>query len=235
MAILASLDWLKCQAIEVLFPSLCLGCGREGSFFCSSCRRKLPYLRGPVCRSCGRPVANTATCAECYKSPPEVDSMRAPFIFDGIIRSAVHQFKYRDVRALAKPLADFLFNYIKENGIRTDVLVPVPLHKNRLKERGYNQAELLAQQLGKLTRWPVEKGALVRLRDAPPQASTATAKERRRNVEGAFSCQNSLLKGKAVLLIDDVCTTGATINGCAAVLKKLPVASVCALTVAREL
>lgn len=235
MAILASLNWLKGQAIEVLFPSLCSGCGKGGSFFCDSCRRKLPYLKGPTCSRCGKPVASAGICAECYKSPPSVDSIKAPFIFDGVIRSAIHQFKYKDIRALAQPLAEFLYLYLRENGVGEAVLVPIPLHKAKLKERGYNQAELLARALGKLTGWPVQTGSLVRLTDSIPQARTTSARERCRNVEGAFSSENSLLKGKAVLLIDDVCTTGATLNACAQVLKKLPVASACALTLAREL
>jgi ComF family protein len=139
------------------------------------------------------------------------------------------------MRALAQPLAELLFTYIKEKLIKADILVPVPLHKDKLKERGYNQAELLAVELGKLTGWPVEKESLVRLKDAVPQAKTASASERHRNVEGAFICRNSRLQDRAVLLIDDVCTTGATINACGAALKRLPVSSVWALTIAREL
>ncbi len=164
-----------------------------------------------------------------------MDGIRAPFSFDGIVRSAVHFLKYRRIRALAKPLAEFLYAYVQANGIKAEVLLPVPLHPHKLKARGYNQAELLAHELGKLTGWPTETASLVRVTDAPPQARTASAQERRQNVKGAFACKGAYLKGKAVLLIDDVCTTGATINACAEVLKTLPVASVWALTVAREL
>ncbi|MBI4333395.1 MAG: ComF family protein [Chloroflexi bacterium] len=235
MAFLAGINWLKAQAVELLLPSLCSGCGKEGAFFCASCRRKLPYIRGPVCSRCGKPGAGAGTCADCHNSPPAVDAIRAPFIFDGIIRSAIHQFKYKDIRALAHPLAEFLFACIQEHGLSPCVLVPVPLHRNKLKGRGYNQAELLALALGKLTGWAVESGALLRLKDAGPQARTGSARERSRNVQGAFSCRDGRLKGKAVLLIDDVCTTGATLSACAQELKKLPVASVGAMAVAREL
>ena len=235
MALLANFDWLKQQATELFFPGFCVGCGKEGAFVCSLCRTSLPYLRGAVCGCCGRPATNADKCAECRSLPLQVDGIRAPFSFDGIVRSAIHYLKYRRIRALAKPLAEYLYACIQDNGIRAEVLVPVPLHPRKLKERGYNQAELLACELGKLTGWPVEATLLVRIKDAPPQARTTSAQERRQNVKGAFACKGRLLQGKAVLLVDDVCTTGATINACAEVLKNLPAASVWALTVAREL
>lgn len=235
MALLASFDWLKCQAVELFFPGFCVGCGKEGDFVCPSCRTKLPYLRGAVCSCCGRPIVNAGICAECRTAPLQADGVRAPFSFDGSVRSAIHFLKYRRIRALARPLAEFLYTCVKENALQAEVLVPVPLHPHKLNERGYNQAELLARELGKLTGWPVDTASLVRERDAPPQARAASAQERRQNVKSAFISKGTYLKGKAVLLIDDVCTTGATINACAGVLKKLPVTSVWALAVAREL
>lgn len=234
MAVLSSINWLKDQAIEALFPSVCTGCGKEGSFFCPNCVRKLPHLRGPVCSVCGRPSVSAGICLECRGAPTIVDSIRAPFRFEGTIRSAVHQLKYKDIRALAPPLAGFLYTYIRENGLQADVLVPVPLYSTRLKERGYNQSELLATRLGKLTGWTVVTDALERVRDSAPQAKAASARERRRNVEGAFACRNQALQGRAVLLVDDVCTTGATLNACAQALKQLPVSSVAAITIARD-
>ncbi len=190
-----------------------------------------------VCTKCGKPVVNAGVCSDCYSHSrsPAVDGVRAPFSFDGVVRSAIYQFKYRNLRALAQPLAELLFSYLQENTIEADVLVPVPLNRHKVRERGYNQAALLARELGKMTGWPVIHNSLVRFRDGPPQARTATAEERRRNVTGAFSCQDERLVDKHILLIDDVCTTGATINSCASVLKRLPAASVWALTVAREL
>ncbi len=234
MAVLSTVNWLKYQAIEALYPSLCAGCGKEGSFFCPNCTRRLPYLRGPVCYACGRLLAVAGVCPECRRVPPAISSVKAPFEFEGSIRSAVHQLKYKDIRALAPPLAGFLYAYIRENGIQADVLVPVPLYKSRLKERGYNQSELLAARLGKLTGWPVVTDALERVRDSAPQARAASAGERRRNVEGAFSCRGQALQGRAVLLVDDVCTTGATLNACAQALKQIPVSSVAAIAVARD-
>ncbi|MEW6034100.1 MAG: phosphoribosyltransferase family protein [Chloroflexota bacterium] len=110
----------------------------------------------------------------------------------------------------------------------------VPLHPRRLRERGYNQSSLLARGLGQATGLPVDKGTLLRLRDTPPQARTASAEERLQNVVGAFSCRDRLLQGKRVLLIDDVCTSGATLDACATALKRMGASSVWGLTLARE-
>ncbi len=115
------------------------------------------------------------------------------------------------------------------------MLVPVPLHRKRLRERGYNQSALLAKQLGKLTGLPVEENCLVRQRPASPQARSSNVEERRQNVSGAFACVNDRLDGKKVILIDDVATSGATLEACADALKDSGVSAVWGLTFAREI
>ncbi len=142
--------------------------------------------------------------------------------------------KYRDIRALAAPLAQLLFEYLSTHDVPGEVLVPVPLHPRRLRERGYNQSGLLARELGRLSGMTVLRDCLVRRRYAPPQAGTSTVEERRRNVTGVFSCRNDRPRGKQVLLIDDVSTSGATLDACAAALKESGAASVWALALARE-
>jgi ComF family protein len=127
-----------------------------------------------------------------------------------------------------------LFNYLNTNPVSGDVLVSVPLHNRRLWQRGYNQSTLIVKELSQLTALPVVEGCLCRLKDSPPQARTKTADERRRNVVGAFTCVDQRLSGKQVLLIDDVCTSGATLEACAAALKFAGVLSVWGLTLARE-
>jgi ComF family protein len=126
-------------------------------------------------------------------------------------------------------------DYLDISPLPVDVLVPVPLHRRRLRERGYNQSALLARELGKLTALPVVSDCLVRIRSAAPQARAATAAERRSNVAGAFTCCDARLEGRRVLLIDDVATTGATLNACAGALKAAGTVSVWALVLAREL
>jgi len=142
--------------------------------------------------------------------------------------------KYHNLKAVAGQMAEFLFQYMIQNPLPVDVLVAVPLHKRRLKYRGYNQSELIAKKLSKLSFLPVLTDCLYRARDCPPQARTETVEERRRNVYDAFICKDSRLADKRVLLIDDVCTSGATLEACAAALKLARSSSVWGLTLARE-
>jgi ComF family protein len=126
-------------------------------------------------------------------------------------------------------------NYLQDNPVHGEVLVPVPLHLRRLRERGYNQSSLLAGELGKLIALPVIDDSLCRLKDSLPQARTTTVEERRRNVANAFACRDEKLSGRSVILIDDVCTSGATLESCAVALKAAGAVSVWGLTLAREI
>jgi len=151
------------------------------------------------------------------------------------MRQAIHQLKYRNLRALVTPLAELLTDYLVANPLPGEVLVPVPLHRKRLRERGYNQSTLLARQLGRLTRLPVVDDCLIRRRAAPPQARTSTVDERHSNVADAFAGSGQRLRGKQVVLVDDVATSGATLNACAAALKAAGATSVWGLVLAREI
>jgi len=189
----------------------------------------------PICPKCGRPQSSAILCSSCVGWQAEIDGIRSPFRFDGVIRQAIHQLKYRNLRAVAGLFAQLLNDYLVSNPVPGEVLVPVPLHQKRLKERGYNQSSLLAQELGKLAHLPVVDDCLIRERHALPQARTANVEERRSNVAGAFSCRDERLKGKQVLLIDDVATSGATLDACARALKEAGAASVWGLVLAREI
>jgi len=133
------------------------------------------------------------------------------------------------------PLAKLLQDYLNTNPLPAEVLVPVPLHQKRLRERGYNQSSLLARELSKLINLPVVDNCLSRQRHAPPQARTSTVEERQRNIAGAFACRDYRLRDKQVLLIDDVSTSGATLDACAAALKAAGATSVWGLVMAREI
>jgi len=154
---------------------------------------------------------------------------------DGVMRQAIYQLKYRNLRALAVPLAKLLQDYLTTSHVPGEALVPVPLHQKRLRQRGYNQSHLLAQELGKLINLPVVDDCLIRRRHALPQARTSTVDERRNNVADAFTWRDHRLRDKQVLLVDDVSTSGATLDACAAALKAAGASSVWGLALAREI
>ena len=226
---------LKGIALDFLFPRWCVGCGKEGDFLCYSCRQRLPQIMPPLCPKCGRPQSSGILCPSCVAWQAEIDGIRSPFRFDGLIREAIHQLKYRNLRALAVSLAQLLQAYLVANPVPGEVLVPVPLHQKRLRERGYNQSSLLARELGKLINLPVVDDCLIRQRHAPPQARTSTVDERLSNVAGAFACRDQRLQDKQILLIDDVSTSGATLDACAGALKATGATSVWGLVLAREI
>ncbi len=226
---------LKGIALDLLFPQHCVGCGKEGEFLCYSCRQSLPRITPPLCPVCGRPQPSGILCPSCVSWSAKIDGIRSPFRFDGAMREAIHQLKYRNLRALAVPLAKLLHDYLITDPMPAEVLVPVPLHQKRLRERGYNQSSLLARQLGKLADLPIVDDCLIRQRHATPQARTATVEERQSNVTDAFACRDHRLRDKQVLLIDDVSTSGATLDACAAALKASGATSVWGLVMAREI
>ena len=173
-------------------------------------------------------------CLSCRRWKLDIDGIRSPFAFQGVLRQGIHRFKYGGFKALALPLAQLLAWNLESRPLPAEVLVPVPLHPLRLRDRGYNQSGLLARELGRLTGLPVEEDSLFRHRNSRAQVRTPDSEERRSNVSGAFGCRNDGLRGKRVLLIDDVCTTGATLNSCAIALKTAGTASVWGLALARE-
>lgn len=219
----------------MFFPPWCIGCGREGKYICDSCRVNLPFISPPVCATCGRPLTIDKTCPGCIEGAVEIDGIRAPFLFSGIIRKAIHELKYRNLKSMAPLLAGYLFDYLNISPLPADVLVPVPVHKKRERERGYNQSSLIVHELSRLSVVPLNETCLIRKVNTPPQVKTASARERRQNISEAFTCVDSSLKGKRVLLIDDVSTSGATLNACAGALKAAGAASVWGLAVALEI
>lgn len=162
-------------------------------------------------------------------------SLRSSYAFTGVVHDAVVHFKFRGLRAAGNEIADLLAPIIETQELPIDVLVPVPLHPSRQKERGYNQTEVLGRLLSERTSIEVAPLALRRIRPTPPQAGVADRAQRVLNVAGAFTAEASVVSGKRVLLLDDVCTTGATLNECARELPAAGAASVSGLTLAREL
>lgn len=188
----------------------------------------------PLCQRCGATSKEGNLCHSCINYPLTIDGIRSVFLFQGTVRQAILYLKYRHLKTVAAPLSQLLAEYLGSHPLKGEVIIPVPLHPKRLRERGYNQASLLAKELSKLLGLPVGEDTLIRVKDSLPQARARSALERRRNVQGAFTCHQGL-GGRQILLVDDVCTTGATLDACAQALKSAGAASVWGLTAAREM
>jgi len=225
---------LQDALIDFFYPRHCVGCGRTGSFLCVDCAKSLPRILPPACQKCGKPDVSGSFCPACWSAQLMVDFILSPFRFEGVIRKAIHSFKYGNLRAISTDLSRLMYDYFQASGLLCDVVVPVPLHPRRLRQRGYNQSALLAREFSRLSWLKVEEDCLKRCKDSAPQTKTATVEERKTNTSDAFVCKNEKLRAKRVLLIDDVCTSGATLDACAVALKVKGVESVCGLTLARE-
>ena len=199
---------------------------------CPGCEAALPRLDRPYCSICAAP-GPAQLCDWCATTPPAIDGIRAPYLMGGVVEEMIYGLKYRNMRASAPELGRLLTAYMESDPIAADVLMPVALHKRRQRERGYNQSELLAREVGKLTGVPMETRTLLRTRNTPLQVSLRSDEERRQNMEGAFRCVSEMV-GKRVLLVDDVVTTGSTMSACARVLKEAGARSVWGLTLARQ-
>ena len=220
-------------ALDLLFPPRCAVCGAMGAFLCPACLSSMPRALPPRCPVCWRPGRFTPACESCREQPPAFRALRAPYLMAGAARDAVHALKYSHFSALAEDMGRLMGEFAARENLAADLAVLVPLHGRRRRSRGYNQSALLARAVGGALGLPVNEGALVRRRDGPRQAGAASAEERRRNVEGAFLGRGGL-EGSRVLLIDDVTTTGATLDSCARALREAGAASVCCLAFARE-
>lgn len=217
--------------LDLLFPPRCVGCARRGSWLCPACLRQLPRLPTERCRRCAQPWPGGAACLDCWSDPPPFATIAAAFPFEGTIRTAIHQLKYRKARHLARPLARAGLAVLTSLP-SVDLLVPIPLHPARLAERGYNQSTLIAQVFAEHLAVPVVADALVRVRDTPAQV-TVPAAQRRANVQGAFAVGRADVRGARVGLVDDVATTTSTLRAAALALRRAGAARVDALVVAR--
>jgi ComF family protein len=214
---------------ELLFGGACYVCrGRARGILCDACRAELPRLEGALCPRCALPSPGAALCGRCLAEPPAYDATVAPLAYDFPADALVHALKFRGELSLAPFLARILKEGLSAEE-RIDLIVPVPLAPARLRSRGYNQALEIARHLpGKL-----DFTSCVRSRDATPQMELPWA-ERRRNVRGAFACRGTF-GGACVAVVDDVMTTGATVDEMARALKRAGAARVVNWVVARTL
>lgn len=225
----------------MLLPARCLNCGEDAGDnhqLCATCWKSLAFITTPFCDRCGHPFVvdqSSPICGDCLHSPPPFAKGRTAFRYDSLIRELILQFKHADATYLAKPLASWLTWSGRELLVKSDVIIPVPLHRWRLFKRRYNQATLLARELSHRVDTPLLTNVLVRHKRTESQHGKSR-KERQANVNAVFKIapeKRHLVKRKAVLLIDDVWTTGATLNACVKTLKKAGAKDVFVLTLAR--
>jgi ComF family protein len=218
---------------DLLFPPRCALCGRGGRFICESCIAALPAAAGARCQRCWVPVRGRGSCRHCLESPPAFASLQSAFVMTAGARALAHQLKYDGMTALAEPMADLIVEALAP--FEADVVVPVPLHRGRERRRGYNQAAALAKGIGRRCAVPVGARAVRRVRDTAPLAKAMSRDERRAIVTGAFAAWDAgSVEGRRVLLVDDVATTGATLDACARAALDAGAASVWCVTWARE-
>lgn len=223
--------WLA-AALDLVFPPHCAACGQRGAWLCDVCRSAIVRFVPPSCPHCGQPRRSATLCPACRRQSSSLEGIRSLGPFVRPLQQAIHALKYGGLRVLAPLLSDLLAEHWQREPLPVDVIVPVPLHRARERRRGYNQARLLARELSKRIGVPVCAEALLRRRDTPPQVGLSRA-ARYENVRRAFTVGREHLAGKRVLLLDDVLTTGATLEACAEPLLADGVRSVWALTLAR--
>ncbi|MEA3309494.1 MAG: ComF family protein [Chloroflexota bacterium] len=218
---------------DLLMPPCCVSCGRLGGWLCADCAATLPLFVGPLCVRCGRAWEGSGLCPVCRETPLQTNPIRAAFLFEGAIRDVIHALKYRGGADVVATLAPRMREAWLSQEMSGEVLIPVPLHAQREAQRGYNQAALLAVALGREMGLPVV-GVLQRVRNTTSQTKL-NRRERRANVAQAFTlaATKKNFQGKHVVLVDDVATTGATLEACAITLLQGGAKNVSAFTLAR--
>jgi ComF family protein len=218
--------------LDLVLPPRCAGCGDVGAGLCATCIAQIRWISDEVCRRCGRPLVKEARCLACQRDPLAIDGIVAAAEYSGPVRAAVLRFKYRYRRDLARALEQVLLRGTAARLPPADLVIPVPLHPSRRRARGFNQAEDLARALAGHLGCHYDSHALVRVLLTPPQAGLSRL-ERRRNLAGAFRAQPPRVAGRRVIVVDDVCTTGSTLEACAEALRVAGTLEVWGCTVAR--
>lgn len=219
--------------LNFFLPPVCANCKKVGASICQECLEQITWLQEPICHQCGRVTPHpTETCSACCRQPLPLTQIRTAVLFTGPLPPIIHHLKYKNGFGLAEPLANLMVNAWKQWQTPIDLVIPIPLHQERLKHRGYNQSHLLAQHFCQQLHLPENQTCLKRIKHTQPQVNL-NASERLLNVKDAFSADPHSVQQKEVLLVDDVCTTGATLAAAANALLKAGAHSVSAYCLAR--
>ncbi|MGH7765484.1 MAG: ComF family protein [Candidatus Dormibacteraceae bacterium] len=220
------------DALALLLPPRCGGCRSVGSWLCSRCRARIRRLEEPLCRRCGVELESARKECSCRTRLRNLARLRSAAAYEGPIEAAIHRFKYQGWRRLAGPLALLMAERLAVEGLAARFVLAIPLHRTRLRERGFNQAELLARELRRRLAVAAPQGELARTRATPPQVGHDRL-WRLSNVRGAFTWCGRPLDGSPILLVDDVATTGATMDACASALRAAGSGPVMGISIAR--
>jgi ComF family protein len=222
--------------LDLVFPARCIVCERRGSALCPGCVPALPYLPPGLCARCASRRGARGVCRGCRRLSPALSWVRAPLVYDGAARRAVIALKFRSGRCLAPVMGELLRQTLRAHPVAADLLVPVPLSPGRLRQRGFNQAALLADQIAGHVPGIATVRSDVLVRQDRPAQRTLNAHQRLSNLAGAFGCPRPAdVRGRRILLVDDVVTTGATASACADTLADAGAARICVLAFARHL
>lgn len=221
------------NGLDLLFPPYCGGCGSAGSRWCSACNGRVNILNGIVCEICGLPQDKLGVCEACLTSRPRFRSLRAWAVFEEPVQSVLHKLKYRRDLSLGDAIAAAMMPFVRKLNWQMDLVVPVPLGKQRMRERGYNQVAMIAKPLAMGLGLQYSPHMLTRRKETRSQVGLSR-EERHKNVQDAFQAGTGV-KGKTILIMDDVSTTGSTLSSGAAALYDAGAGDVYALTVARAL
>jgi competence protein ComFC len=223
---------LKENLLDLFFPPKCIVCGNTGTFLCDICEKDIVQVNVLRCPACKKVSLHGQYCPMCRNTSNLRGIITSGHFKDELLKNMVHKYKYEGLYALAPVLARRLVVAIKKEGIRFDAITFVPISKKRERERGYNQSRLLAKEIASIYRRPILLG-LTKTKETKPQVGL-DKKKRGKNILGSFRYFGRNLVGKKILLIDDVYTTGATLNECALALKKRGAKSVYGAVIAKE-
>jgi len=230
---------IKNFALSVLFPRFCLNCQKEGNYLCEDCLSIIEISEHQYCL-CGKPqrIWQGGKCQRCVSRKLNGLYFAAPYQ-NSLVQNLIRKFKYNPfIKELSKPLASLIINHFQllDNppAFSEFLLLSIPLEKRKLKQRGFNQAEELAKELSSFLKIPLISDCLIKIKETFPQVELS-GKEREENIKDAFLCQNrEKIQGKRILLVDDVYTTGSTMEEVARVLKTAGAKEVWGVAVARE-
>ncbi|KUK70938.1 MAG: Putative phosphoribosyltransferase [Anaerolineae bacterium 49_20] len=226
--------WFFWNGVDWLFPPECIGCGKEGAIICPECLHGMMRAELNSCIYCGVKLPKRGVCTRCGHIPHAIHELRYVAAYQGVMRTAIQRLKYERDLGVGLELAKMLAQIVQVTDWQIDLIMPVPLSEKRQAQRGYNQAALLAYPLSLQLHLPENTKGLVRVHETRSQVNL-NFQERQENVQGAFCADPSIVKDKTILLVDDVFTTGATINAAAAALRESGSKRVYALTAAKAL